>query len=543
MTPTFTNSKRVAQSFLFALLLAFPVVSNVTATAKEPPSDWDEQIKLGVRAYETGENRAAFATFSKLMAEGSRTLGASDGHMARIYTNMGALYNEQKEYRYAEECLKRGLNIAQTGYGAGSLQSVPALIDLAQVYVNEGKDAKAQPLFKQALAIVSKPGDSDLLPYVAVIEANIGAMYFAEGNYAFGEPHLKRALEIATKSLGASHKWTVTIEGMYATCLRAEGKKKEAKAAEQAAVAKANETDSPIAIWNRQIGLADDATAAKKYTEAEAALKLALQASQAISAEPMLQAVVLTRYGQLCLLQDKPAMAIEKLKAAQTIADSVMGLEDSAVLDHAKQLADLERAHEQYADAEPLYIRLLARAKKQSGPESNEYAQALTDIAGLYNSWGQYPKAVPYYQKLLVLQEKQFGPDSDKVIPTLVALGTVAQNNTKFFSEVNETSEGYFKRAVDIATKHFGKNSKESTDVLVALSTYYQRHFDWDKATRTCNEVIKADEKNFGPNSPETVKALEHYAVVLRAAGLRNEAEPVEARIQQLKGPKNPSDD
>ena len=90
--------------------------------------------------------------------------------------------------------------------------------------------------------------------------------------------------------------------------------------------------------------------------------------------------------------------------------------------------------------------------------------------------------------------------------------------------------------------KHFGKNSKELAAVLDPLSHYYQRRLEWDKAAKTCTLVITADEKNFGPNSAETVKALEHYAVVLRAAGLRDQAEPIEARIAKIKGTKSATD-
>lgn len=543
MTQTFSNNRRSTQSFLIALLAASACTSNIAATAAaELPADWQERTKFGVREYEAGNNHGSFDTFSKLMVEGSNKFGASDGRMARLYTNMGEVYDEEKQYAYAEQCLKKGLNIAQKGYGASSIHTVPALINLAQTYVHQGKDAQAQPLFKQALAIVDKPGDEKLLPFVVVVETDLGAMYFAQGNYAFGEPHLKRALQVATQSLGPTHKWTTTVAGMYASCLRAHGKSKEAKAVQQAAVAKANETQSPIGIWNKQIELADQAIADKRYSDAEAALKLAIQASQDLATEPMLQVVTLTRYGRLLVLQDMPVQAIEKWKAAQILADSILGLEDKAVLEHAKQLADLEKTQNQYRDAEPLYRRVMTNAEKRFGPDSAEYAMALTDLAGLYNSWAQYPKAVTYYSKLLVLEEKQFGTDSDKLIPTLVTLANAALNNTQRFSEVNSQSEVYLKRAEGIATKHFGKNSKELATILDALSHYYQKHLEWEKAAKTCTQVITADEKNFGPDSAETIKALEHYAVVLRAAGWRDKAEPIEARIAKIKGTKNPSD-
>jgi tetratricopeptide (TPR) repeat protein len=380
------------------------------------------------------------------------------------------------------------------------------------------------------------------MPYAAFFEADLGAMYYAQGAYAFGETHFKRAVDLATKSFGESHRWTTTISAMYAACMKAGGKVKEAKAIERAARGKANESQSPFAIWNKQITIADEAVKEKKFPEAEAALKQALQASQDVSTEPMLQAVALTRYGQLALLQNKPAMACDKWKAAQAIADATLGPEDKTVMQHVRQLAELQRSQSRYAEAEPLYLRIVANAKNEFGPESDEYAKSLSEIADVYTSWAQYPKAAVYYSKLLAFQEKKFGVDSEKLIPTLVSLGNVAQNETRYLAEVNEKAEVHLKRASDLATKHFGKNSNELTGVLDALSRYYQRHLDWDKAAKACTLIIAADEKNFGPNSAETIKALEHYAVVLRAAGQRDAAEPIEARIAKAKGTKSADD-
>jgi tetratricopeptide (TPR) repeat protein len=538
------NTSCLKRSTLAAVMIAASSawLCRASGAAQPTPSDWDDRIKLGVHAYNTGENRVAFETFSKLMTEGGTKFGASDGRMARIYVNMGEVYDAEHQYAYAEECLKRGLNVARAGYGEQSPQTLPALVDLAQTYVHEGKAAQAQPLLKQALAIAERPaGDAQLQPFVAVIEANLGSMYFAGGNLEAAEPHFKHAAQVAAECFGASHQWATTISAMYAACLRALGKSAEAKAVQQAALAKANENESAIAVWNVEIGKADAALSQEKYSDAEAALKQALQASQQLAAEPMLRALALARYGKLLLLQNKPPLAIEQLKAAQAIADSVLGLEDPSVLARAKQLAELEKSQDQFPDAEPLYSRLAAHAKKQYGESSQEYASALADLGGLYNSWAQYPKAAATYSKLLAWQEKQFGAASEKLIPTLVALATATGNNTKYLAEVNEQAEGYLKRAADIAAQHFGKGSKEQAAILDDFSYYYQKRLSWDKAIQMCAKVVAADEKNFGPSSSETAKALEHYAVVLRAAGLRDQAEPVEARIEKIKGTGSPA--
>lgn len=542
MTQTFCTSRHLTHSFTIAMLIVSAFVLETTATtAAELPADWQERVKAGVHSYETGDNKWAFDRNSRLMTEGEAKFGGSDGRMARLYTNMGEVYSQQGRLDYAIQCLKHGLSVAEKAYGADSLQTVPALIDLAQVYVHQGNYGQAQPLFKRALSIVDKPDDDKLLPYVAVIETNLGAMYFADGKPAFGEQHFQRAFSVATKCLGSNHKWTTTIGAMHAASLKQQGKTKEAKAIERAAVAKANEVQSPIFIWNRQIGLADEAMANKQFPKAEAALKAALGAAQNLADEPMLQVVTLNRYGRFYLLQEQPELAIEKLKAAQALADVVLGLEDKAVLEHAKQLADLERSKAQYADAEPLYLRLVAQAKKQFGPESEEYATALATLAGVYNSWGQYQKATTHYSKVLPLLEKKFGSESEKLIPVLVDLGK-DQTGRPYLQTEQKQPEEHLKRAVKIGTAKFGKDSKEVVAVLDVLSNYYQRHHEWDKAAKTYTQIIAADEKIFGPESAETVKALEQYAGVLALMGSKNAADSIEARIAKIKSAKTADD-
>lgn len=521
-----------------AILLASAFVPALAATPPEElPADWQERVKLGVYAYERNETRWAFDRNSKLMMDGESKFGSSDGRMARLYTNMGEVYSQQERYEYAIECLKKGLAVAEKAYGQNSLETVPALIDLAQVYVHQANYSQAQPLFKRALGIVDKPDDDKLLAYVAVIEADLGSMYFAESKFDISEPHFRRAVSAANKSIGPNHQWTTTMGGMLAASLRQLGRTKEAKAMERAAVAKANEIQSPMFIWYKQIGLADAAIANKEFREADTALKVALEAAQKLPEEPMLQIVTLTKHGQLFLLQQLPELAIVKLKQAQALADVTLGLEDNSVLEHAKQLADLESSKGQYADAEPLYLRLVTQAKKLFGPESEQYASALVSLAALCNSSGQYAKATNYYSKALPLMEKQYGSNSDKLIPVLVELGKEL-NGRPYIFEGQPKNEEYLLRAVKLATEKYGKDSKGEVEVLTVLSKYYEKHLEWAKAAKTFTQIIPADEKIYGPESPVTVKALERYVGVLEMIGRKTAAAEIEARINKIKAPK-----
>jgi CHAT domain-containing protein/Tfp pilus assembly protein PilF len=111
---------------------------------------------------------------------------------------------------------------------------------LAQLYLNEGRYAEAEPLFKRALAIGKKllePNDPDLMTsitsqkvregvvvYVTDLN-NLGALYYNQGRYAEAELLDKRALAIGEKLLGAD----ATRLNNLGTLYRAQGRYAEAE--------------------------------------------------------------------------------------------------------------------------------------------------------------------------------------------------------------------------------------------------------------------------------------------------------------------------
>ena len=74
------------------------------------------------------------------------------------------------------------------------------------------------------------------------------------------------------------------------------------------------------------------------------------------------------------------------------------------------RLAFLYGSQLKYADAEPLYHRVLAIREQALGPTHPDVAKTLYNLAKLYQAQGQYAEAEPLYQRALVITEKVLGP-------------------------------------------------------------------------------------------------------------------------------------
>ena len=72
------------------------------------------------------------------------------------------------------------------------------------LYVNQGRYADAEPLYKRSLAIYEKALGPDH-PNVAGSLNNLAGLYNEQGRYADAEPLFKRSLAIYEKALGPDH--------------------------------------------------------------------------------------------------------------------------------------------------------------------------------------------------------------------------------------------------------------------------------------------------------------------------------------------------
>jgi CHAT domain-containing protein len=114
------------------------------------------------------------------------------------------LYQAQGEFAKAEPLYKRALAITEKALGPDHPDTAISLNNLASVHQQQGELAKAEPIFIRALAITEKVlGPSH--PRTSLFLNNLALLYQAQGEFAKAEPLFIRALAITEKVLGPDH--------------------------------------------------------------------------------------------------------------------------------------------------------------------------------------------------------------------------------------------------------------------------------------------------------------------------------------------------
>ena len=247
------------------------------------------------------------------------------------------------------------------------------LNSLAEVYRAQARNAEAESIHKQALAIREKtlgPGH----PHVAQSLRNLAEVYRAQGRYTEAEALSKRALAIKEKA-----RW-------------------RARASVQGG------------LWETYMAAGVKAYQQGNYPEAEKQLGAALKEAEGFGPQDPRLATSLNNLAELYRAQGRYAEAEPLHQRALAIREKALGPEHPAVGVSLSNLAALYSGQGKYADAEPLYKRSLAILEKALGSEHPRVATSLNNLALLYGAQGRYGEAEPLYKRALATHERVLGP-------------------------------------------------------------------------------------------------------------------------------------
>jgi tetratricopeptide (TPR) repeat protein len=98
-------------------------------------------------------------------------------------------------------------------------------------------------------------------------------------------------------------------------------------------------------------------------------------------------------------------------RSALALAEATLGPNHQDTAGSLNNLAGLLESKGDYAAAEPLYRRALAIAERSLGPGDPRVATSLDNLAGLLAAKGDYTGAEPLYRRALDIAERALGPD------------------------------------------------------------------------------------------------------------------------------------
>ena len=190
--------------------------------SRELQDAFDRNLAL----YNQGRYEEALRFAKEALRLSEREFGDNHMHFASSLENLAVLYHARGQYAEAQPLFKRGLAIFEIFLSLGTLEGGAELLltdkekslgahhpdvatslenyYLAALYDARGRYAKAEPLYKRALAIREKdlgPNHPQLAPSLS----NLALLRYKQGRYPEAEPLYRRALEIQEKSLGPDH--------------------------------------------------------------------------------------------------------------------------------------------------------------------------------------------------------------------------------------------------------------------------------------------------------------------------------------------------
>jgi CHAT domain-containing protein/Tfp pilus assembly protein PilF len=392
------------------------------APAAAQKGDLEAIVKRYDQLYAAGNYSAALVEAQKLEAGVKARFGVNNDVYGVALRSLANVYVEQGKYADAEALYKRVLAIGDKALGTDTVALT--LRNLADVYTAQGKYADAAEVYGRALAIGEKALGKDH-PDVADILYGLAGLYYHQGKYADAEEFYRRALAIYEK-LGADHPKVANILDSLAIVSRSQG----------------------------------------KFADAEVLYKRALAIDEkSLGGNHPDVASPLGGLAELYVLEGKYAEAEGLLKRALAIEEKARGASHPDVAKTLVTLAGAYRGQGKYAEAEGLYKRALAIQESALGAEHPLVAATLHNLANVFDDQGKHADRERLEQRALAIKEKTLGPDHPSLAYTLISLAYASNAQGK-----HAEAEGFLKRALAIREKALGASHPDVADVLYRLA-------------------------------------------------------------------------
>jgi len=182
------------------------------------------KLDLSTKAEETFERAAGL----------EQELGAEPLELAKIWANLGLVYQTQRRWREAEAMFRKTLDSREHALGPAHPDVAVALNNLGALLQQRHRWEEAQPLIERAVHIWETELGPDH-PKVAAGLDNLGVLYTGLGRMQDAEKCFQRAIQIASVSLPSDHPNLAAYMTSYALLLRKLDRKDEAVHLEKSA--------------------------------------------------------------------------------------------------------------------------------------------------------------------------------------------------------------------------------------------------------------------------------------------------------------------
>jgi len=557
--------------------------------------------KLASLYWAQGRGAEAELVFNRFIAIKEKSFGPDPLQVATALQGL-AREQELRGPAGAELLYKRVLAIREAALGADHAEVGAALSDLARVYQRQGRRAEAIPLFKRSLEIRDnapghQPADAiaatvavekllnagNTAEAIAVVERLLDVhqaglaklepnwaqtfnklieLFLQQGTFIELESLALRSLAISEARLGSEHPDLAPALDNLARIYEVEHRYGEAEVQRKRMVAiletarggddlelsgalnylaglyeMQQRHDEAQRLFSRILAIRDKVLGPEHPDLAPILDQLARlyradgRTAEADGFATRAQAIRAKRAGlrpEMLRLRDAGRYAEATVLAQRLVqieAMSVRGPDRNDVALALNDLAQLYWAQDRYAEAEPLLRRSLDIIEKTRGRQDNNVAAALDSLAKLYSAQGRYGEAEPLFRRSLAIREIEAQRDNPDDAGVSIALDSLAQ----IYVAQGRTAEAepLFERSVSLREKVFGSDHREVAAALTNQAGLYHDLGRDAEAERLYLRSLDIFEKRLPPEHHHLGAVLHNLARLYKDQGRYAEAEPL----------------
>lgn len=439
-----------------------------------------DSIEVAVALETVADANAALRRFADAVPFYQRALpiresknGARSMEAASVLQRMAFAYVEQGQYEPAEPLLWRWVDIADPSPLPVHQKLFVQLVANAQSAIKENLPARAALLLQGAVALSDRNGGPDQ-PRVRIALTTLGEIYESQGDFPQAEKLFERALDIVTKTPHADRQELSICLFSLAGVLRKEHKPARAEELYRRAITVTHAMPGTVEAAYVQTRLCVLLQEQQRYTDAELPCRTAV-----------------TRWEQ----------RVERGQGAK--ADHDRALQSRA------NLAMLLSNQRRYEEAEKVFLRLLADAKRTESTETPVY---MSNLAGLYKAQTKYDRAEKLYKEAVELAEVLHDQDTAAICHNNLA-GLKAQQSDY------PAAKQHAVRALEIFRSIVPLNQVKIAHQLSVLGQIDVQQGVFDEAENLLREALVLQEKELGPDHFEVAQTRNGLAVLYKNQG------------------------
>jgi len=329
-----------------------------------------------------GELGAAIREYETAVRLAPHVYGAEDVNTANLINNLALLYQEHGYPRRAEPLYRQSLAIYQKQLPANDRRIATAQNNLGDVYRILSDYERAEQLYRLSLKAREATLGPDHLDVAQVLNS-LGILHLLRGELVQSDAALRRALKIREDSLGKDHA-DVAIVLMS------------------------------LGALNRQLG--QDAAAEAIFQRV-----IAIRENRLGPDHPDTAAALLN-LGSVQASMGQPAKALPVLQRSLKSFEQKHGREHQTIASAANSIGEVQRALGEAEAAEASFLRALAIWEKLHGKEHPNVAVGLHNLALIHASRGQVGEADVHLRRAQAILTTVFGEEHPRVAEEWITL-------------------------------------------------------------------------------------------------------------------------